>query len=144
MAGRPPKPTELKLLDGTFRADRDGDPSTVKAEGVAAPPRGLSRESRAFWNEIVPGLVTAGLAKACDAPQLAAMCQWYARARKWERALDREKPSSKTHSMMVQVAIAWQNFDRVASRFGLTPSDRSKMRIAFKEKPVGKVPKRAR
>ena len=67
--GRPKKPPELKILEGTFRADRDGDPSDqVQASGLPARPRGLKGEAKKFWDAVVPLLTAAGVAAAQPAP----------------------------------------------------------------------------
>lgn len=125
----PAKPDELKILDGTWRADRDGDPSaSVVAEGEPSCPSWLDGEALAYWREIVPDLVRGGLAKARDSAELAAMCEWWGMYRRLSRSLDRAKPKER-HSVLVQVAICWDKYHHIAQRFGLTPADRAKMRL---------------
>lgn len=133
-AGRPRQPDEIKILNGTWRADRDGDPTTaVVADGEPTPPRYLKKEALAFWREIVPPLVANGIAKACDSAQLAIMCEWFARYCRLSRRLDRMRDNAKAlYQTTVLCGICWTNFDKLASRFGLTPSDRSKLRIVQK------------
>src|SRR5262245_32665530 len=127
--GRPKKPDELKLLKGTWRRDQDGDPATViQAPGVPAMPRRLTGEAAEMWGRVVPGLIAAGLARECDTDQLALMCEWYGRYREYSDRLDTAPESQDTYRLMIQVGIANTNFDKVASRFGLTPSDRAKLR----------------
>lgn len=130
-AGRPRKPDEMKILDGTWRADRDGDPSAdVVADGEPVPPSFLKGEALRFWREVVPGLVASGIAKARDSYQLAELCTWWARHRRLSRMIDTAKNADKRlHSLILMAGIAWMNFDKIAVRFGLTPSDRAKLRL---------------
>jgi P27 family predicted phage terminase small subunit len=131
---RPRKPDELHVLEGTFRADRHGDPAvSVVADGQPTPPAHLRGDALAFWGEVVPGLVAAGVAKERDAAELAMMCEWWARYRRFSRLLDKMKNADKRlYQVTVQVGIAWTNFDRIACRFGLTPADRAKLRSTDK------------
>lgn len=146
--GRPRKPDELKILDGTFRADKDGDPAVlVPGDGEPVPPGHLKGEALTFWKQIVLQLLKMGVAKVSDSAELAAMCEWHARYLRVSRALDRcpvtGAGSGKLSQLLVSASIAWDKFDRIACRFGLTPSDRAKLRVADRPKGGG-VPKRER
>jgi P27 family predicted phage terminase small subunit len=142
--GRPRKPDEVKILEGTFRQDRDGDPSaSVVADGIPEPPAHLKGDALKFWSEVVPGLIAAGLAKERDATQLTFMCTWYVRARRYEKAADKMPCTHKRLASMTMLAnMAWKAFDRLASRFGLTPSDRAKLRIEQAPKKQGVMSRR--
>jgi P27 family predicted phage terminase small subunit len=137
--GRPRKPIALKILDGTYRADRDGPAgASVPAGGAPEPPPDLAGEARAFWGQVVPGLCARGVAAACDAPALACMCQWWARYRRFGEMLDQsagapaeEAPTpANLYRLVLNTGIAWSNFDKIACRFGLTPADRAKLRVS--------------
>src|SRR5688572_22900134 len=131
--GRPRKPDELKILDGTWRPDKDADPSAPPvADGVPVMPRRLVGEAAEMWGRVVPGLIASGLAKERDADQLASMCEWWGRYREYSDRLDTAPESQDTYRLMIQVGICHTNFDKVASRFGLTPSDRAKLRMELK------------
>lgn len=133
--GRPSKPVALKVLDGTYRESKDGPlAEQVMASGVPVAPADLDGEARAFWDQVVPGLVAIGVAVAMDAPELVAMCQWHARYVRYGRQMDGVEPTSiKPNQLIYLTGVAWMNFDKIASRFGLTPSDRAKLRV----KPAG-------
>lgn len=130
-AGRPRKPAEIKLLEGTFREDRDGVPPIPlppAPELPPAPPKYLKGEALTFWTENVPGLVARGTAHAADAPALAMFCEWFALYRKLSRALARLAAGHKRyHQTVVQLGIAFDKWAGLAARFGLTPSDRAKL-----------------
>lgn len=137
---------QAKILAGTFRQDRDGDPSSaVRAGGAPEPPAHLAGEALAFWQQVVPGLVSSGVAAACDSSALAMMCEWWQRYRQFSDALDAALVSKiPTYQLTLQVGIATTNFDRLASRFGLTPSDRARLKIAPKATASTPVPARKR
>src|SRR4051812_48448069 len=94
--GRPRKPDEVKILEGTFRPCRDGSPAdAAQADGEPGRPKHLKGEALALWKDMVPGLVARGIAKAVDAAELTLMCEWWARHRRFGRALDRMKDTDK-------------------------------------------------
>lgn len=129
----PRKPTEQHILAGTFKPSRHGDPRVAQADGVAVPPEGLSPEALAFWEEVVPGLIERGLAKAADSYYLGLMCFWYAQERKLLQALSEMDVREPGYAQLQHTAGGAQiNFDKIACRFGLTPSDRAKLRIDSK------------
>jgi P27 family predicted phage terminase small subunit len=146
MAGRPRKPTAAKILEGTWREDRDGDPAlVVPAAGEPVCPVGLKGEALSMWERIVPRLVESGVARECDSDQLAAMCRWWARYRLGEKRLEKLQPGHKReYQQTLLVAICWTNFDKIASRFGMTPSDRAKLRLDPSVKKPGGVRSRER
>jgi P27 family predicted phage terminase small subunit len=145
--GRPRKPDDVKILEGTFQAYRDGNPAeVVVAPGTPLPPASLKGEGLGFWNRVVPGLVELGIAKEADSDQLALMCQWWARHQKLNRILDRMTIAELKRSavVMTQAAICLDKFDKIACRFGLTPSDRAKLHLKKSETKTGGVMSRDR
>src|SRR5262249_52419085 len=136
-AGRPRQPDNVKKLRGTWRRDRDGGQGVEPAaDGEPIPPRHLKGEALRFWMLIVPDLAQSGIAKARDSAMLAMACEWWARYRRFSKLADRLPDSSKNiYRVTVQVGICWTNCDRILARFGLTPSDRAKMRIEEKPQP---------
>ncbi len=144
MAGRPRKPVAAKILAGTFRPDRDGDPaSQVQAAGVPEAPAHLDGEARACWDRIVPGLAASGVAAACDANALTAMCEWWALYRRLADALVAAPADRTICQLTTAAAIANDKWAAMAGRFGLTPSDRAKLKAEPKALPSA-VPARKR
>jgi P27 family predicted phage terminase small subunit len=136
---RPRKPDEQHILAGTWRADRHGDPATqIPADGEPAPPAHLAGEALALWQAVVPGLVSAGVARARDTAALTMLCEWWARYRRCSEALDGLDPAGAAASkLMVSAAIASDKFNALAARFGLTPADRAKLRADAAPKKSG-------
>lgn len=128
--GRPRKPTAIKILEGTFRADRDGAAAAVPEPEGQPSSLHLGGEALEFWGRITPGLVARGVAKACDSEALVMLAEWWARGRECSRALESLAVNEKgAYQLLVMCGIATTHFDRLASRFGLTPSDRARLRI---------------
>lgn len=135
-SGRPRKPTAKLKLHGAYRDDRHGDrfdDSALSAEVVK--PEGLDVHASALWDELVPTLVTNGIAKAVDVPELRGMCEWWSRYRTCMAALA-DSPTDYTGLMdeiddvprlQTMAANAWKAFSAVAAKFGLTPADRAKL-----------------
>src|SRR5262249_21180976 len=73
--GRPRKPIEKHLLDGTFRADRHGPVPDDAGSGPApVKPADLDDLAGAFWDRVV--LLLAGIVRDRDGEQLAELCRW--------------------------------------------------------------------
>jgi P27 family predicted phage terminase small subunit len=126
--GRPPKPIAAHRLDGTFRRDRHGD-DVREPSGKPTRPDWLSDTAAALWESLVPDLEERGIATAADWPELSAMCDWWSRYRQASEALDRvDYADSKAYRLQILAGAAWKNFSSVASRFGLNPADRARLR----------------
>jgi phage terminase small subunit len=133
--GRPRKPIEAKILDGTYREDRDGPLPQAVFEGVPSPPPDMKGDALKFWKKHVPELVAKGIAKAIDGPQLALMCEWWAKYQRFSRMIEKMKNEDRRLvQAMTGCAIASDKFDKIAARFGLTPSDRAKLRVSDQPK----------
>lgn len=123
--GRPRKPDELHVLQGTWTATRHGDPEArVQADGEPVPSRKLTGPALAYWKRLVPGLVACGVAKARDGEALTAACEWWAA---YEAAMIAKD--------VREAAVAFDRWRTLAAAFGLTPMDRAKLRGP--EKPKG-------
>lgn len=138
-SGRRPDPHDLKVFKGN-PGKRKIKPSP-KADGVPVMPRGMRPDAQKMWKLVVPMLTDLKIAKAIDTTMLQSMCEWYARYRELmfppgglievaaECNLD-EALMMVLYSNLQDVnrpAKAFAMFERVASRFGLTPADRAKL-----------------
>ncbi len=126
-----PKPIEAKILAGTFREDRDGSiDEAVLAKGVPIKPEHLTGEAGKFWDENMPRLATHGLGVS-DTNAFATMCEWWGRYRCAMDALTKLKSmaTAKSRALMIQASDAFRRFDSIACRFGMTPADRTRLRV---------------
>ena len=138
--GRKPKPTALKLLEGT-RADRVNDREPAMPTGLPERPDYLAGPARAEWDRMIELLRSSGVLSRADGAALALYCQTYGR---WREAED----NLALHGCVVEavaggaktspyVGIAHQCLalmHRLLVEFGLTPSSRSRIKSTV-EKP---------
>lgn len=120
-AGRPPTPTSKLKLHGGYRkerhAGRDKEP-VATGEPVQVIP--LGDDGKALWDFVVPKLIASKVARSIDSPALTAMCFWWD---EWRKADSIEVARYRRLALRDTFAM-WQS---LASRFGLTPSDRTKL-----------------
>ena len=122
MKGRPSKSTAVLKAQGTYDASRHAD-------RLEAPPCHLERpeclsgEAAEFWDRTVPNLESLGIVSAGDVHHLTAMCTHWAI---WKQMVEAWEPGEKVN----QISIAWKSFDMIACRFGMTPSDRARIKTS--------------
>lgn len=158
--GRPPTPAPLLLLNG--RGDgQDSAGRPVKTpppfKRIAPnPPTWLSREAKAEWRRVAPGLSRLDLVKPEDRATLAAYCQVWSRLVAAYKDIDKNGTTVRNESTRKDgttsvwwtknpaVAVAEQAESRLlqyAGQFGLTPaaernvSKRDDDRGEFEENP---------
>jgi P27 family predicted phage terminase small subunit len=142
MAGRPPKPTRLKILQGN-----PGKRPLNRAEpqpelGVPTRPEWLSPEAKREWSRVVPELARLGLIARIDRALIAAYCvAWgnYVEALAdikehgkyfvTDRGYEGPRPSVGIAAKAVEQML------QLSARFGLTPSDRGKLHLP-EQKPA--------
>lgn len=116
--GPKPKPTALKVLDGT-RADRinDLEPVYPVPAGVPEPPEWLESYSKSLWRRLAPLLHGQGILTEADLPAFENLCDLYHRWRTYRDDLSARK-----------------EYNRLLTEFGLTPSSRSRIKATDKPK----------
>lgn len=100
MAGRRPKPTEQKLLQGNPGRRPLNKNEPKPATGAPTMPRWLSKAARAEWKEIVPILLGMKVLTRADGKALAAYCQSYSM---WKQA--QEEVDANGITFLEQAAI---------------------------------------
>lgn len=136
--GRPPKPTVLKLLQGTARHDRL-NPSEPEPPALvdARPPSWLDSRGRRAWRDWLPVLTGMRVLTEADGAALALMCDAYAEYLAARAVLRREGASYTTGELpaqmvrqrpeVAQAADAWRRVSAMMQQFGLTPASRSRV-----------------
>ena len=123
------QPTAKLKLHGVFRKDRHGDRAMEPQPiGKVLRPREMSRDAIEHWKSIVPGLVKTGVATTADISALVQMCEWWA---EWKRAKNQR---IKDRPRVMSMSMAFHNWRDLASRFGMTPSDRANLTVTNKDK----------
>ena len=141
--GRPRKPSALKLLQGTYRADRAAPNEPTPDVQVPTCPTWLHAEAKREWRRVVPELEALGLVSLIDRAALAAYCQSYATWWTTERDIAENGATQRSdrsglESARPQVAIRDQALRQMRAflvEFGLTPSARSRVSAVEKATP---------
>lgn len=141
-SGRKPKPTQLKIVQGTERPGRRNKNEPMPEPAFPSPPPHLSPEAKQEWERVCDTLFRLGVMTDLDRASLAAYCQAYGRWVHAEEALSRfaaKDPATKGIIMKTQAGNAIQNplvgaankamadMVRFASEFGLTPAGRARV-----------------
>lgn len=137
MAGRRPKPTALRELNGNA-GHRPANKAEPKPHlGAAEPPEWLPESGRRFWHELEPMLLSMRVLTEADRPALVALAAVYAIWRRafdviWEEGTSYEAVTE--HGTMMRrrpeatdEADAWRRFRSMLIEFGLTPAARSRV-----------------
>jgi P27 family predicted phage terminase small subunit len=133
---RPRKPTGLKLVTGTARADRmsGAEPEPMLLNDLKAPAH-LSARSVAVWDELAPMLRRLQVLTEADVISLEMLCDSVAdyRYAREQRGDDFVTHSSKGSQMVSQWLVAQQMSSKRAeafmSKFGMDPVSRSKVMV---------------
>lgn len=132
-AGRKPKPTGLKVLEGNPGKQKlpQGEP---KPGGEAECPAWLTRSAKAKWRRLAPELQRLGLLTSVDGDALAAYCESWAEYERAEKALQQLGTTYETSTGLIyprpEVQMshrARQQMHRFGAEFGLTPSSRARV-----------------
>lgn len=141
--GRHRKPTELKVINGTHRKDRElTNAAQFDRMTSLEPPVEIRHDERAVakWNDVVPQLAAAGVLKVTDKDILLLFCMAYSRYWAAQEELDRHglmivNPSTGMLARNPAQMIAKDAYAQMTStgaRLGLDPA--SRQGIAGKDK----------
>lgn len=138
MPGPPPKPSKLTELRGNpskRKITREPEPP----QGAPRPPADLTGEALAEWNRVVPELDRLGLVTVIDRAYLVAYCEAWASFNMARAALAEHGPlvAGRDGGLVKNPAsqIVRDSADlmlKFGSRFGLSPSDRTRLSVAPK------------
>jgi P27 family predicted phage terminase small subunit len=128
-----PKPSAVKRLMGTFRADRARGEAHV-ATSVPSCPKWMSAAAKAEWRRLVPLLRDAGLLTRLDRGVLASYCTAWARLEEAERHIAEDGAVIRTPNGYEQKS-AWAGIasesaklvERFGAHLGLSPASRARV-----------------
>ena len=140
MAGRPRKPTVLKLVTGTAQPCRINAKEPKPQRARPSPPEHISAKARTAWGYVSSLLDRMGVLTESDGLALEGLCEAYADMLAARQALEDRgegltyETTTKIGGRMIrsfpEVAMAAEADRRLAywlGRFGLTPADRSRV-----------------
>ena len=133
--GRPAKPTTLKMLHGD-RRDRINTQEPVPRQGLLEPSEWLDEPAQRYWRRLAPDLVDKGVLTVWDTEAFAVWCDAAARhAEAAQRVQSEGLTVTGPYGGVVKnpacqlVRDYAQIMSVQAARFGLTPSDRSQLKV---------------
>jgi P27 family predicted phage terminase small subunit len=151
-AGRPKKPTALKVLQGTLRADRENPDEPKFTTGTFDNPFELNTEKVAYdeWNRLCPELLRVGLLNVANVQTFVAMCRALQQIRECEQKIAKEglfveypmfsrKTGEQTGTVEkenIAVKVLHDTrvlYNRLNNEFGCTPASAGK--VAAQKKP---------
>ena len=140
LRGPPPKPTALRIAEGN-RSRRPLNEAEPTPTGEAACPAWLSPDAKKVWHQVAPICEKMGTLKDADVSLFAAFCDSVATFRFCHEALaklgriqqvinrrtrdcvDEPRPEVKMLEDSKKIML------QIGARFGLTPSDRSRINV---------------
>lgn len=148
MAGRPRKPASVKILQGTFRADRN----PVNEPQIDPPPKDkmkcpstLNRWGKKFWKEHVNLLADSKILTAADLPAFEMLCQAWGAFKEAEYDIHHFEQTGTKRTLaqyrqcrdynrknMPEIMEMNENrtlFGTLSAQFGMTPVARNKIDI---------------
>lgn len=132
--GPKPKPTQLKVLGGTLRADRANRNEPKPKRSIPRCPSHLSDEAKREWHRVARDLANLGLLSRIDRAALANYCQAWGRWVEAEEALRKYGVMVKSpngfpmQSPYLAVANkAMEQIRAMLTEFGMSPSSRTRV-----------------
>ena len=136
MKGRKPVPTQLKVLRGTNRLDRQnkGEMQPPIPESVPYAPRFMNARAKTEWRRLIGVLLDLGLYTDCDRSAFAMYCQACGRwviaeehCAKEGEILTSEGGGLYQNPWRYEANKAQEQIRRMLPEFGLTPSSRARL-----------------
>lgn len=150
--GPAPKPTQLRVLHGD-RKDRVNSDEPQPSELEVAPPDWLPEAAVEVWEQLADDLIGKGVLTAWDAEAYANWCDAVVRRRDAAEHIAEEgaviempvfnkNGDISGHRLgknpwLMALDSADAQVQRYGARFGLTPSDRSQLKIPQAKQPGG-------
>lgn len=145
MAGRPPKPTALKLVQGNpgKRAISKSEPDPEYLNDLTAPAF-LAQSAAVVWDEVVPHLRRAKLLTHLDVPMLAMGCVAIAQYRTAASCADSALVKSKqveiddggvaevgehVNPWLIVQSMSFKQAMAVFQQFGMSPAARTRIAV---------------
>lgn len=144
--GQNRKPTIMKAIQGTLRADRLM-PNEPQPNIVTIPPPmpdGLNDYAQKEWEKMTLELTEIGMLTNVDLAQLAAYCNEMGNYWECEKARKKVKAEDESEESKEEAALFYKNYFDMAQRhlkaakdlaiqFGFTPASRTRISIPKKE-----------
>lgn len=132
--GRQVKPTALKLLQGTARADRCSPYEPTAEVSIPDMPPILAGDAAIEWERVTKQLQSMGMVTQVDMALLAVYCQAWGDFCEAVRVINRDgytikskRGGGRRNPMLTVKQQACEILIQTAAHFGLSPAARAKM-----------------
>ena len=135
----PRKPKAQKIIEGTFRKDREPTPIPDNVEHIKKiprPPEYLTATAKAYWKKISKILIDRNVLTDGDLMGLEILCNSYAMYLECFQVIRKVGLKNYVEERNSQTALALTTLNKLSTAiktwcgvFGLSPSDRAKMAI---------------
>ena len=143
-SGPPKKPTNLKLLQGTFRNDRAVENEPKPKTAIPPVPPHLSDEGKVEWGRVSQELYSLGLLSNVDRAALAAYCEAWAdfvessKLCRTEAGQDRKVVKTNNGNFIENPYYtikkrSMEIMHKFLTEFGMTPASRTRIGAVPKE-----------
>lgn len=141
MAGRPRKPTNLKVLEGNAgkrKLEPEKEPQPDELLNLE-PPKHLLPTAKTLWQELAPKLAKLGLLRETDWLEFAILCQSWALMLKSETLIKKQGEmcvskmggSKYSHPAVNNRSGYIKQITTLCQKFGLSPGARSGLHITL-------------
>lgn len=141
VAGRKPKPTAQKKLEGNPGKRKLNGSEPKATPGAPDCPAYVTGEARKEWDRVIPLLAEMELLAHADLGTIATYCQAYGEAFDAQLKLNKEGLTVKVNGQVIPHPLinirrkAQQMMLSAGSQLGLNPSARSRIHIEKTERP---------
>lgn len=139
--GPKPKPTELKMIQGTYRKDRapENEPKPNAPPSLPEPPSYMDVTAKKEWRRLAPELFRLGLLTKVDLGTFEAYCLSYGRMVAAHKSLKKAKTMFHEYTNKAgatnfvarpEIAVIQKEsmvIKAFCAEFGLSPSARARM-----------------
>lgn len=144
MKGRPRKPTELKLLDGSYRADRSPQNEPKPDKIAPSCPSALDTGARREWKRLEKALEALGLLTELDRAAFASYCILWSRQEKIaselkkidkklaklpDFSLIRSQLETKQEALLLEQRKGMPNLKSFIAELGLSATSRGRISL---------------
>lgn len=147
--GQNRKPRQAKIIQGTFRKDRNPnrEPMPPVLPTAPKPPAGMNRWARRMWKELISELMNQNLATTIDLVTLELCCDAYGMYKEAKDAIFHPRDAktgkrfrrtlaqyllgrnSQTMPEMTTMKTGSQLFKAYMAEFGLSPASRNRINL---------------
>jgi P27 family predicted phage terminase small subunit len=136
-SGAKPKPTHLKVVEGSKRPINEDEPDVEPVKEAPPPPDTLSDKAKEAWVNLADKLMNMGVLAKVDLLALERMSECYAKIMECQEQIDHEGltywqegqhgSTLKANPAVIQLRGFEMLFKSYLTEFGMTPSSRTRV-----------------